>query len=266
MNLLKRDIAPITSRAWKAIDQEAARTLKVCLAARKLVDVDGPYGWELGAVNTGKLELIEKGPVPEVGAGVREMQPLLELRTPFSLPLMDLDSIERGSEAADLDPVVEAAERIAAAEDRTVFQGFAHARITGILEACGDPIAFGGSPEDRYAAIVTAWQGLQHDGINGPYGLAVGDEMHTAILEATDDGYPIERRIRNLIEGPIVRSDVLKGGVLLSMRGGDFKLTIGQDLSIGYVGADREKAELYVTGSHTFQVLEPAAAVAFVLS
>lgn len=41
--------------------------------------------------------------------------------------------------------------------------------------------------------------------------------------------------------------------------------TIGQDLLIGYVGADREEAELCATGSHAVRFLEPAAAVAFVL-
>jgi len=64
-----------------------------------------------------------------------------------------------------------------------------------------------------------------------------------------------------LLQGPIVRADVLDGGVLLSLRGGDFKLTLGQDLSIGYAASDRDQVELYITGSHTFQTLERDAAV-----
>ncbi len=262
MNLLKREIAPITPEAWDAIDQEAARLLRVKLAARQLVDVDGPHGWKLGAVNTGRLNLLENEPAPGVGVGVRQMQPLLELRVPLKLNLMEMDSISRGLASPNLDPLREAVERIAQAEDRTVFHGFADAHIRGILECSSHhPISFGDTPEARFAAVVRAWQVLQHAGIGGPYGLAVGNEMHLAILEAADDGYPIVKRIEDLLQGPIVRADVLDGGVLVSLRGGDFKLTLGQDLSIGYAWADRNEVELYLTGSHTFQTLERDASV-----
>jgi uncharacterized linocin/CFP29 family protein len=49
--------------------------------------------------------------------------------------------------------------------------------------------------------------------------------------------------------------------VLLSVRGGDYQLTVGEDLSIGYALTDRHTVELYLTESFTFRVLEPAAAV-----
>ena len=262
MDLLKREIAPITPEAWAAIDQEAASLLKVKLAARQLVDVDGPHGWKLGAVNTGRLNLLDAEPAPGVGVGIRQVQPLLELRVPFKLDLMEMDSISRGLDSPNLDPLREAVERIALAEDRTVFQGFRDAQIKGILESSSHhAISFGDTPEDRFAAIVQAWQVLQHAGIGGPYGLAVGNDMHLAILEAAEDGYPIVKRIQDLLQGPIVRAGVLDGGVLVSRRGGDFKLTLGQDLSIGYASSDRNQAELYITGSHTFQTLERDASV-----
>jgi len=49
--------------------------------------------------------------------------------------------------------------------------------------------------------------------------------------------------------------------VLLSHRGGDFQLTVGQDLSIGYTGHDKETVHLYLTESFTFRVLDRTAAV-----
>jgi uncharacterized linocin/CFP29 family protein len=51
------------------------------------------------------------------------------------------------------------------------------------------------------------------------------------------------------------------GAVLLSVRGGDFELTVGQDLSIGYATHDRTDVELYLTESFTFRVLEEKAAI-----
>jgi len=183
MDLLKRDIAPITPEAWAAIDQVAVSLLKVKLAARQLVDVDGPHGWKLGAVNTGKLDLLKDEPATGVGVGVRQMQPLLELRVPFNLNLMEMDSISRGLAAPNFDSLRAAVERIAEAEDRTVFQGFGDAQIQGILKSSShDSISFGDTPEDRYASIVQAWQVLQHAGVGGPYGLAVGKGMHLTIL------------------------------------------------------------------------------------
>jgi uncharacterized linocin/CFP29 family protein len=49
--------------------------------------------------------------------------------------------------------------------------------------------------------------------------------------------------------------------VLLSTRGGDYELTVGQDLSIGYASHDRTDVELFLTESFTFRVLEEKAAV-----
>jgi len=48
---------------------------------------------------------------------------------------------------------------------------------------------------------------------------------------------------------------------LLSVRGGDYELHVGQDWSVGYLGHDRQTVELFLTESFTFRVLEPAAAV-----
>lgn len=81
MNHLRRDLAPISDGAWAAIDAEAARTLRHFLAARKVVDFSGPLGWEHSADVIGRVERIE-GPVEGVDAGVRSIQPLVELRTP----------------------------------------------------------------------------------------------------------------------------------------------------------------------------------------
>jgi uncharacterized linocin/CFP29 family protein len=66
----------------------------------------------------------------------------------------------------------------------------------------------------------------------------------------------------SLIDGPIVWAPVLvEGAVLLSTRGGDYELTVGQDWSVGYAAHDRTKVELYLTESFTFRVLESKAAI-----
>ena len=59
-----------------------------------------------------------------------------------------------------------------------------------------------------------------------------------------------------VLEGPAI-----EGAVLMSTRGGDYRLTVGQDFSIGFADRDKHEVELYLCASFTFRVIEPAAAV-----
>jgi uncharacterized linocin/CFP29 family protein len=54
----------------------------------------------------------------------------------------------------------------------------------------------------------------------------------------------------------------LEGAVVVSQRGGDFVLEIGEDLSIGYERHDADVVELYLVESFAFLVLTSEAAVA----
>ena len=96
-NLERRELAPILPEAFELIDGEARRVLEQRLAARKLVDFRGPYGWHYAAVNTGRLRCFSTGPVAGVSVGQRISVPLLELRTPIVLELDDLDAAARGA-------------------------------------------------------------------------------------------------------------------------------------------------------------------------
>ncbi|HEX4474222.1 MAG TPA: family 1 encapsulin nanocompartment shell protein [Polyangiaceae bacterium] len=263
MDLLKRDLAPITTDGWTQVDEEARRVLELHLAARKLVDFSGPHGWSLGGVNTGRLKHIEKGPIAEVRHAIRDVRPLVELRSPFSLDILELDYASRGANDLDLDPVIAAAERIARAEDSAVFYGFKEAGIVGMVEASPHkPIDVDASIEWP-RAVSAAKEVLRLAGVNGPYALALSVQAYAEVTADGDDGYPIRNRIEeSLADGSLVWAPALKqGAVLLSLRGGDYELTVGQDLSVGYAGSDRTKVELYLTESFTFRVLEEKAAI-----
>jgi uncharacterized linocin/CFP29 family protein len=262
MDLLKRELAPITPEAWQQIDDEARRVLKDHLAARKIVDFSGPHGWALGGVNTGRLKPIHKGPVPEVKHAVREWQPLVEVRSPFVMKILELDFAARGATDLDLDPVIAASERVALAEDMAVFGGFADANITGIVQASPHPPIDVRATVDWPRAVVEGKTTLRAAGMNGPYALALGPKAYAELNADSEDGYPLRRRIEANIEGPLVWAPALTAGALLvTTRGGDYELTVGQDLSVGYTVHDRENVELYLTESFTFRVLEDKAAI-----
>lgn len=263
MDLLKRNLAPILPDAWKLIDEEATRVLKLRLSGRKIVDFQGPHGWKYAAVNTGRLELLPHGPAPDVGMGLRVVQPLVELRIPIKLSIMELDTVARGADAPDLDAVVQAAEKIALVEDTAIFDGLARAGIKGIFEATPHPVLpVASAVADLPDAILSAKATLRNAGVGGPYALVLGPQLYDRVLEATEDGYPLAKRIEDrLVDKPIVRAEAITGGALLSLRGGDYELAVGQDLSIGYAHHTREEVELYLAESFTFRVLEPSAAV-----
>lgn len=261
--LLKRQHAPVTAEAWTQIDDEARRVLKLHLAGRKLVDFSGPHGWALGCVNTGRLRHIDKGPIEGVAHAVRAVQPLVELRSPFTMPILELDYASRGANDLDLDPVIAVAERVAHAEDAAIFHGFGEGHITGIVEASPHAPVDVGSNLEWPRAVAAAKEVLRRAGVNGPYALALGTQAYTELVADSEDGYPLRRRIEeNIIDGTLVWAPAVRGGaVLLSTRGGDYELTVGQDLAIGYVTHDRESVELYLTETFTFRVLEEKAGI-----
>jgi len=263
LDLLKRKLAPVLPSAYAAVDAEAARVLKLNLAGRRIVDFRGPHGWEMAAVNTGRLEIVPAEPDRDVHIGIRQVQPLVELRVPIRLPIMELDSIARGAPDPDLRPVVAAAERVAHVEDSAIFNGLQAAGIVGIIQASPHH-AHKLPPEVTHLprAILTARETLRQAGIDGPYALALDAAYTAQVLAAAEDGYPLSKRLtEQVLDGPLVRAPSIEGGVLLSVRGGDYQLTVGQDLSIGYASHDRQTVELYLTESFTFRVLEAAAAV-----
>ena len=264
MDLLKRELAPVTTEAWTQIDDEARRVLKLHLAGRKIVDFSGPHGWKYGGVNTGRLNHIKEAPVEQVGHAIREIRPLVELRSPFELDILELDYATRGAQDLDLDPVIAAAERVARAEDSAIFHGFKAGHITGIIEASPHTPIEVGSSLKWPRAVSAAREVLRLAGVNGPYALALGGKAYDELTADGDDGYPLRKRIEETFAdgGSIVWAPALLGGaVLLSLRGGDFEIVVGQDLSIGYAAHNRTKVELYLTESFTFRVLEEKAAI-----
>lgn len=266
MNNLRRELAPISDAAWTLIDEEATRVLKLKLAARKLVDFAGPKGPDFGAVNTGRLNALKAGPVGGVDAALRVVAPATELHTSFELSRAELDAVERGAGNPALDPLIEAASRIAAAEDSAVFHGYAAGGIVGIDQASTHPAQTISTDFTAYPhSVAEATRLLRNAGIGGPYAVALGPRCYAGLTQATGPGgFPVLEVVKHIVDGPLVWAPAVDGAVVLSTRGGDFELTVGRDLSIGYLGHTDTVVRLYLTESMTFRVLTPEAAVALV--
>ncbi len=265
MNLLRREIAPITDDTWQRIDQEAKIVLKAHLSARYFVDFCGPHGWEYGAVNTGRVRLPENQHLGDgVHWGHRVVVPLVEVRVPFHMKQMELDSVPRGATDIDWSPLEEAAKKITHFEESAIYNGFSDGGLGGIIEECRHcPEPISGDPDQFISTFARSVEMLREEQVEGPYVLVLGPPAFETLNKIARNGYPLKKNIYNVVqELKVLWSPALKGGVLLSERGGDFQLTVGQDLSIGYCSHTRDEVEFYFTESFAFRVLEEEAAVA----
>jgi uncharacterized linocin/CFP29 family protein len=262
MNNLYRELAPINELAWSKIEEEAARTLKRYLAARRVVDVKGPAGSMLAAVGTGHVRNVE-APAEGIIVRQRDVKALVELRVPFHLNRQEIDDVERGANDSDWQPLKDAAKKIAFAEDHAIFEGYAAASIEGIRKGSSNrPMTL---PQDvaHYPYVIAeALNQLRLAGVNGPYSVLLGADAYTALSEASDHGYPVIQHIQRLVNEEIVWAPAIDGAFVLSKRGGDFELHLGQDVSIGYLSHTEERVSLYLQETLTFLMLTAEASVA----
>jgi uncharacterized linocin/CFP29 family protein len=262
MNNLHRELAPISDAAWSQIEEETSRTIKRYLAGRRVVDVEGPGGMALPAIGTGHLRNVT-APGDGILARQREVKPLVELRVPFELDRQQIDDVERGANDSDWQPAKDAAKLLAFAEDRAIFEGYTAAGIGGIREGTSNPVLTLPPDVRAYPDVIAQALGqLRLEGVNGPYSVLLGADAYIALSESSDHGYPVMRHIKELVDGEIIWAPAISGAFVLTTRGGDFGLYIGEDVSIGYSSHDDKAVRLYLEESFTFLLLTTEASVA----
>jgi len=261
MNNLHRELAPVSDAAWSQIEAETTRTLKRYLAGRRVVDVPSPGGAAMPGVATGHLKSIS-APAEGIIAHQREAKPLIELRVPFELSRQAIDGVERGSNDSDWQPAKDAARKLAFAEDRAIFNGYREAGIQGIREGASNPIdTLPADVRDYPDAVAHALGQLRLVGVNGPYSVVLGAKEYTALAETRDHGYPVLEHLKRIVGGDPIWAPAIEGAFVLTTRGGDFELSIGQDVSIGYLSHTDSLVKLYLQETFVFRVLTSEAAV-----
>lgn len=258
MNRLHRELAPISDRAWDALDDEATTYLKNFLAARRLMEFHGPSG--AAALPTGRAESVDDG---EVSRARIATIPFYELRRPFTIARTELDALERGAADIDLDPLRDAAKSIAAAEDRLVFDGVDGSSAGVATASPHTPLDISSDFTEYPTIVAEAVATLREAGIGGPYGIALGPRCYRGVIETTErGGYVVFDHLRKIAGGPLVWAPTVDGAVVLSMQGGDYHLEASEDLALGYVSHDANGVELFLTETIAFRVDGDDAAVA----
>jgi uncharacterized linocin/CFP29 family protein len=265
MDHLQRELAPISVEGWAQIEDEATSRLTTYLAGRKLVDFSGPHGWTYSATNIGRVAQV--GALSDgITAKQRRVLPLVELRAEFSVSRDELDDAARGASDIDLTDLDRAIKDIAVGENMLIFHGYEAGGINGVTQAASheaQPLTADFADYPR--VVAQAVNTLLSSGVAGPYGLAISPVGYTGIVESTEQGgYLVLEHLRHILGGPLVWAPGVTGAVVMSLRGGDFILDVGQDISIGYRSHDAETVRLYLEESLTFRVTDPDAAVALV--
>ncbi len=260
MDILRKSLAPITTEAWEEINDTAVDVFTSVLSGRKFLDVEGPKGWNYAALSTGRINVpaAQKG---KVKYGINQVLPLVEVRIPFELNIWELDNVARGAEDIDLDALEDAAREVAQFEEKAIYEGFKAAGITGLKNSSDyDPIPFPDAAEDILTAVSLGVSQMKTAAIEGPYSLVLNTERWQKV-NSFIRGYPLRKQLENLLGGSIILAPYVKESFLVSERGGDFRLVLGQDLSIGYESHNNKSVQLYFTESFTFQVIDPAAVI-----
>ena len=125
-----------------------------------------------------------------------------------------------------------------------------------------EPVAIGDDYSRYPEHVARAVAVLRAADVAGPYAIALGARCFTGVTETTEHGgYPVFEHLQQILGGPVIWAPAVDGALVLSQRGGDFELTVGQDFSIGYLSSDAVSVDLYIEESVSFRVNTPGAAV-----
>ena len=252
---LGREEAPVGADTWKLLDGTMIEAAKSQLAGRRIITIDGPFGFGLKVIPVSDCDL--KG-----GVSGSTFIPVYEIRSEFNLGKRDLASFEKDKINLDMGPVACAAIDCAAKEDQIIFHGMQGS--PGLLTAEGsssqtltkwDKI---GTAADQIIESVTK---LDDAGFHGPYSMALAPSLYNLLLRRYPQGDGTELdHIRSIISDGVVKAPVLKkGGVILASGRQYMTIVVGQDMIVGYNGPVGDTLDFYVIASLALLIRAPGA-------
>jgi len=261
MDILRRSASLITPEAWEELDGQAKKVLTANLSARRFSDIVGPKGWTYSAHPTGRLDLVPAQSTGGVQFGVNRVLPLVESRYTFDMDIWELDNISRGVKDPDFSSLEKAAKEIALFEENAVYKGLSAAGIHGLASIAAERTAAieGDDGQSLVNAVSAGIFTFQQDAVEGPYALVASPKVWKTVYSSVP-GYPISKHVGNLVEKIILSTQ--DESYLVSLRGGDFELVLGQDLSLGFEERNGGKVRLFFAESFTFRVITPEAVIA----
>ncbi len=252
---LGREEAPVGADTWKLLDSTMIEAAKSQLAGRRIITIDGPFGFGLKVIPLSDCDL-------EEGISGSSFIPVNEIRSEFNLGKRDLASFEKDKLILDMGPVACAAIDCAAKEDQIIFHGIQGSMSLLTAEGSSsqtltkwDKI---GTAADQIIESVTK---LDDAGFHGPYCMALAPSLYNLLLRRYPQGDGTELdHIRNIVSDGVVKAPVLKkGGVILASGRQYMTIVVGQDMTVGYNGPVGDGLDFYVIASLALLIRAPEA-------
>ena len=252
---LGRSDAPLSADCWKLLDNTMIEAAKSQMTGRRIITMDGPFGFGLKVVPLSDCEMAE-------GVSTSAFMPVNLIDTTFYLGKRDLAAAEKDPFMLDMAPVAYAAMECAAKEDSIMFNGIGDVPGLTTAEGTGSMVLTKwdkvGTAADQIIAAVTQ---LDDAGFHGPYVMALAPSQYNLLLRRYPQGDGTELdHVRSIIAGDVIKAPVLKkGGVLLASGRQYCSLVVGQDMSIGYNGPSGDRLEFSISESLALLVRAPEA-------
>lgn len=261
MEWLRRSAPSLSEKVWSAIDETAAAMFKQTVVARRILDFDGPRGWNHVATQLGTFKPLQAAQsTGKARLFIPDVMLLTEIRADFTMTWAAIDIFQRVGPMLEPGPIEEAAREIALAEDRLVF--FGSSQSPGLLMSHESPriaLSDWSVPGRLLTELLSAVQKLDELGVKGPYEAVLSPAHYYDYLrQTTEGGYPAAKQLGIVIE-KVHASPVIDGAVLFSTRGGDLLITVGGDLTVGYRAHDDTSVHLFCVETIAAQLLTPEA-------
>jgi uncharacterized linocin/CFP29 family protein len=260
MDGLNRGQAPFSAELWAAIDKKAAQAARDRLTGRRFLDLEGPFGVGLTAIEVGQDDYCRQPAPDEAGQILGRVIPLPMIRKSFRLSLRRIAAYVQNGQPLDLNAAEDAAEAVADREEELIYSGQPAFGLPGLLTIDGRQQIDGAewsAPQHALDNVLTAATKLDDAGYRGPYALALAPALYNNLfrLFPSSDVLVLEH-LRRLCTAGIYKA-AIDCGVLVDTRVG--VLILGQDLSAGYSSQDGVHYHLYISESIVLRVDEPEA-------
>lgn len=249
---LLRGDAPLEEKTWDLLDNTMIGAAKSFLTGRKLLSMEGPYGFGLKAIPLQDC-------MGDGGIISNCVLPLSLLQTSFVLGRRDVAAYERDRLYLNTEVVACAALDLARLEDAIIFQGSMGNNGLMTLEGPG---AFtlsswnsvGKAADDVIKAITT----LDDAGFHGPYTMALSPARFNLLFRRYPQGGTELEHIAGMVTEGIFKAPIVdSGGVILAVGRPYCSLVLGQDMQVGYIGPVEENLEFSISESLALMVREP---------
>lgn len=260
MNHLNREQAPFPDFIWERIDAAAVEAARALLTGRRFLDVEGPFGLGLTAVELGADDYCREPGEQEAGAIVSKAISVPMLRKSCRLSTRRLAAHLDKEMPLTLTEVQDAAEAVARREEEFIYFGQADFGLEGLLNAKGHKevkTPDWTSLDNALNNVLTAITTLDKAGFHGPYAFAVPPAQYNNLFRHYEhtDLLQVEH-LKSLCTHGVYKAAVDKPVVVDNHAGA---VVLGQDLRAGYAGSDGIHYQLYVCESMVLRLDEPEA-------